>query len=438
MLAAMSLKLRLLASIAILLMLALLLGGALLCWQARAAVQDEIRTSFQGAGQEVRATLAGDVQHTVTMREIIAGFNGQRHVRAFLLNERNAVVAASRTEPAQQVPGWFTRLMAPPQFSARISIPLTGFPCVLLLRSDAGDEIGEVWQLARDAFAAMALFSVAALLLVWLIAGHSLRFVRPFQDGLRTISDGNYDARLTPDGPPEFTALAQGFNHMAARLSDYRKSNHRLQQQILGLQEEERAEIARDLHDEVGPYLFAIQVDADAMAKAGDEQARTRAGAIRDAALHIQRHMKFLLRQLKPVSGLNFGLETAIDDLIAFWERRHPDIRFERRIDSGIRLDGRAEEAAYRIVQESVSNAVRHGHPRTIRIALTDAETGVTVCIEDDGSGFDDQTRGGMGLNGMAERVQALNGQLQIEHPQRGVRVRALLPHADRRELEKA
>ncbi len=436
----MSLKLRLLASVAALLVFALLLGGAVLCWQARAAVRDEIRTTFAGAQKEVDATLAGDVQHTLTMRQVIAALNGGRNVRGFLLNEQNNVVAASRIaavgEPA---PAWFASLIAPPQLTARIAIPLPGFPCVLLLQSDAGNEIGEIWQLVRDAFAAMTLFSVITLLFVWLIVDRAMGFFRRLQGGLGIISEGDYGARLTASGPPEFAALAEGFNHMAARLSSYRKSNHRLQKQILSLQEEERAEIARDLHDEVGPYLFAIQVDADAVAKSGNAQTRERAGAIREAALHIQHHVKFILRQLRPVAGLDFGLETAIDDMIAFWKRRHPDITFERRIDFGIHLDRRSEETAYRIVQESVSNAVRHGRPHVVSIALAEAEDGVRLTVEDDGEGLGATgAQSGMGLKGMAERVQALSGKFTIENRERGVRVCVQLPRADAREMEEA
>ena len=436
----MSLKLRLLASVAALLVFALLLGGTALCWQARASVRDEIRTTFTGAGKEVDATLAGDVQHTLTMRQVIAALNGDRNVRGFLLNEENNIVASSGTAaPNEPAPAWFASLIAPPQLTARVAIPIRGFPCILVLKSDAQNEIAEIWQLVRAAFAAMTLFSAVTLLFVWLIVDRAMSFFRRFQGGLGTISEGDYGARLTASGPPEFAALAEGFNHMAARLSGYRSSNQRLQKQILGLQEEERAEIARDLHDEVGPYLFAIQVDADAVAKAGNVQARERAGAIREAALHIQQHVKYLLRQLRPVAGLDFGLETAIDDMIAFWKKRHPDIAFERRIAPGIRLDRRGEETAYRIIQESVSNAVRHGHPHHIAIALAEAADGVRLTVEDDGEGFDTAgEKSGMGLKGMAERVQALNGQFTIENKDRGVRICATLPRADAREMEDA
>ena len=436
----MSLKLRLILSIAASLLLALLLGGAALMLSARAAVRDEVGTAFQGARDEVRDTLIGDVQHTVTMRKVIAGFDGQRHVRASLLNETNQEIVASKLAPvSQQAPAWFAALIAPPVLTEKIAIPLEGFPCILLLKSDAANETGEIWQLARDGFAAMALFSAIILLCVWLIIDRSLLFFRHFQSGLRTISDGDYEARLGEECPPELGALAKGFNHMAARLADYRRSNQRLEQQILTLQDEERAQIARDLHDEVGPYLFAIQVDADAVAKSGNEALRERAGAIRQAALHIQRHVKNILRQLKPVSELDFGLEVAIDDLIAFWKSRHPEIRFERRIGAGVALDRRGEEAVYRIVQESMSNAVRHGHPRAVRIELVQDKDQAVLSVEDDGVGFSEGTgEDGMGLKGMAERVRALSGQFRVEQDGHGVRICALLPNARTREMADA
>ena len=435
----MSLKICLLASIAVLLAAALLLGGGVLGWQARRAVRDEIRVTFQSAKRVLGTTLAGDTQYRVTMRQLFANLNGQRSVRVILLNEQGGVMIASQTAAVTPpAPDWFSALMAPPQLEARLQIPQAECSCVLVIKSDAGNEIGEIWQLARDAFAVMTVSSIITLLFVWLIVDHALGFFSRFRNGLGTISEGDYDTRLEPAGPPEFAALAEGFNHMAARLSEYRKSKLRLQKQILSLQEEERAEIARDLHDEVGPYLFAIQVDADAVAKSGNAQARERAGAIREATQHIQHHVKFILRQLRPVSGLAFGLGTAIEDMISFWKKSHPDIIFERKTDFGIQLSRRGEETLYRIVQESVSNAVRHAHPHLIRIVLADGGDCVILTIEDDGPGLGTATESSMGLKGMAERVQALNGQFSVENREHGVRVRAVLPCTETQEMENA
>src|SRR6202008_2477114 len=96
----------------------------------------------------------------------------------------------------------------------------------------------------------------------------------------------------------------------------------------------------------------------------------TRLGAsVREAVMHIQQQVRDILRQLRPVTQLEFGLEAAIRDLASFWSRRNPHIRFALDISLGVAPGRRQEEAAYRIVQESISNAVRHGPPDVIRLA---------------------------------------------------------------------
>jgi len=311
---------------------------------------------------------------------------------------------------------------------------------VVELTSDPRSEITDVWDHASDAFVAMLLFCAATMAAVSLAVAYALRFFRRFQTGLLAISDGGYDARLDAKGPPEFVALARGFNHMAARLETFSESNQRLQQQILSIQEEERTGIARDLHDEVGPYLFAIQVDANILAKSAEPQTRSMGAAIREAALHVQTHVKEILRQLRPVSSLDFGLEPAIADLVAFWARRHPNIAFTRTITATPGLDRRGEDAAYRIVQESLSNAVRHGSPTRIEIVITDQPDQVMVSVTDNGGGLKQELPAGMslgqmGLSGMQERLRTLGGRMTVEEVKgTGVCIRAFLPKI--RELE--
>ena len=104
----MSLKLRLMASIAASLLLTLLLGGAALFWQARATAQNEIAASFRVTERAIRITLESDVQHKVTFRQVIASIDGHRNLRAYLYNEKNQVIAASKLgETAVPAPAIF-------------------------------------------------------------------------------------------------------------------------------------------------------------------------------------------------------------------------------------------------------------------------------------------------------------------------------------------
>src|SRR5579863_732399 len=350
----MSLQIRLIATVTALLMLALAAGAMLLSVHARTVVGLEVRTAFDGARHSVHDTLQSDVEHTVTLRQVVASFEGQRHVRAALMNEAGKTIVQSRIghvdDPA---PAWFQRMMAPPPLSARIPIALPKYPCVVVLTSDPSNEIAEVWSHARDAFVIMALFCLATLGVLWLAIITALPFFRRFQAGLLAIADGSYDAHLPASGPPEFARLAKGFNHMAGQLSVLSKSNRQLYAQLQNVQEEERAGIARDLHDEVGAYLFAIQVDAKAVSRIGSPEATRLSNTIRESVAHIQNQVKNILRQLRPVSQLEFGLESAVGDLVAFWARRHPDIVFQQRISLPPLADRRYGEAAYRIVQEA-------------------------------------------------------------------------------------
>ncbi|HSS12340.1 MAG TPA: histidine kinase [Rhizomicrobium sp.] len=442
-----SLKLRVLGSIAALLILSLLAGAILLSVHAHALVELEVRTAFNGAAQSVRDTLRSDVQHTVTLREVVSSFQGQRHVRAALVNENKKVIVQSQigrlSDPA---PAWFARLMTPPPLTARFPIALPGYPCLVVLTSDAHSEVAEVWGHVRDAFVIMLLFCVSTLAVVSLAVGAGLRFLDRFQMGLQAISDSRFGTRLDVKGPPEFTRLAQGFNHMASELSAFSRANRQLYAQLQNVQEEERAEIARDLHDEVGPYLFALQVDAKAVGALNAPGASRLSASVREAVIHIQQQVRNILRQLRPVTQLEFGLEAAIGDLAAFWMRRNPDIRFERTVDLKVPLERRHEEAAYRIVQEAVSNAVRHGNPKVIEIAVRSDGGQLTVTVKDDGDGAQDIgeerinlspismapiSLGQAGIAGMRERVAALKGRLDIDNlPGHGVRLCAVLPLA--------
>jgi len=433
----MSLKFRVLGSIAALLILSLVAGAIVLSVHAHSLVDVEVRTAFSGATQSVRDTLRSDVEHTVTLREVVANFQGQRHVRAALVNETGKVIVQSEiAHLADRAPAWFERMMAPQSLTARIPIALPGYPCVVVLTSDPRSEIAEIWGPVRDAFFIMLLFSVATMALAWLAVGTGLRFLGRFQSGLQAISDSRYDTRLAVKGPPEFARLAEGFNHMASRLSQLSGSNRQLYAQLQSAQEEERAEIARDLHDEVGPYLFALQVDAKAIGSMGTPEAARLGSSVREAVMHIQRHVRDILRQLRPVTQLEFGLEAAVRDLAGFWARRNPAIRFELDIQLSVAPERRQEEAAYRIVQEGISNAMRHGHPDLIQIDIRSDRERLDVAVEDNGGGIqgaagETVSLGRAGLTGMRERVLGLKGELHVVNfPGRGVRLSAGFPLA--------
>jgi two-component system sensor histidine kinase UhpB len=236
-------------------------------------------------------------------------------------------------------------------------------------------------------------------------------------------------------GPLELVHLYQGFNKMVEQLQRTEQQNKRLQEQLTTVQDEERADLARNLHDEIGPLLFAADVDAVAIAQLAQKGEHghipERVGIIREAIGQMQRHVRDILGRLRPAVLLDVGLAHAIDNLVSFWRAHRPSLNFRVDVpdDSlGELLDG----TVYRIVQESLSNAVRHGNPATIEIAVkANADGSVGIRIVDDGGGLKSNGRpGGIGIIGMQERVATLGGDLEVKNRTdgRGVVVTARIP----------
>lgn len=441
-----SLRFRLISAISALLVATLALAAGVAAWRAYGSVLTEMRAAMSGAETVAREAFGrhGENEKPDDLTDLVHSFNGQRHVRAAVVLASGKTWMQSRPlAPDDQAPGWFAALIGVHPQSVRIPAPApTG--ATLVLSTDPTDEIAEVWRQTSGAFVTLMLFCGGVCLAIYLIVGHALRRFGEFDLALRAIGDGRYDTDLSERGPPEFVRLARGFNHMAGRIREVEQRNSDLHEQILTLQEEERAAMARDLHDEVGPYLFAIHVDAGdipRLSRAGDgEGVVERASAIREATAHVQKHVRAILRQLRARDALEFGLRPAIDELVSFWSRRCPAVAFTVKTDTGPHpLPRKVEEVAYRLIQESISNAIRHGQPERLGVTAIRLEADeLLIEVVNDGAPSAKPNAAGTGLRGMAERVQTLAGRFECGPIEGGFRTRAHLPLGDRSSAEKA
>ena len=436
----MSLRLRLIASFAIPLALSIVFGCSLLGWHATRTVRAELVAALEVGRQSIRNGIAelpspGDPERD--LRSLIRTFDGNRHVRATLLSPSGALLLESHLlSPATTVPAWFRDLIGPRIPPSGIAVPPNlANGMTIQLGTDPTNEAGEVWGEIHDTVLALAVFCLLALAFITWTVRRSLRPVDGLIAGLSRIGSGDYDARVAEEGPAELALLAGGFNRMAARLGAIEAQNLRLHAQLATLQEEERAELARDLHDEIGPSLFAMSITAAAigeLAKAGrngdiPEQVR----AIRDVIAGTQRRIRDILGRLRPASAVELGLRPAIESLIGFWRAHCPAIAFALAFSLDEAMIGDSlKETIYRVVQEALSNAVRHGRPGRIDIALTDSAGEIILEVSDNGAGAPVSGLPGFGLRGMRERVAALSGTLAIERltPDSGWRVIVRLP----------
>ncbi len=444
----MSLRLRLIALIAVVLAASLAAGGGVASLNASRSVQTEMDSAQSVAGQIVVngiALLESAADPEAGLEHLIAAFKGNRHIRVYLTGETQAV-AAPPNEAAMlgEVPAWFVRLLGVSAGRTRIPVTIGGRDYgAVVIETDPHNEILEIWDKFADALLVLALFSGATMILVYFFIGRALRPLERMAGALSRIGAGDYGVRLTGRLPPELSKLRDSFNRMAGQLAEMDAENRRLNEQLLTLQEQERGDIARDLHDEIGPFLFAINVDAANIARQIEEgrpdsirSIKSQVASIGEAVGHMQKQVRAMLGRLRPIGLAEFGLAEAIGNLIGFWHRRYPGIDY--RVDIAPEIDGFGEvidPAIYRIVQECLSNAVRHGRPGTITVSVRHAgkagSEDVIVRVCDDGRGMTGGEAPGFGLLGMSERVKAMGGTLEIaSEPGAGMTVTAVIPLA--------
>lgn len=417
----MSLRIRLLISIASALLASFALCAGLACWHAARSVRTELTAAIDVGAQTVRnaiedfdtsAGIAGEPLR------LVATFDGNRHVRAALLDPSGRTVAESQPLlPDYPVPRWFMWLVAPDIPKVRADLPVLAGGGAIELRGEPVNESGEAWVAFEYAAVELLVFCGLASAVMLGTVGTALRPLARLSEALDRVGPGNHGVRVPAHGPPEVARLAEGFNRMEERLAAVEVQNRRLHDQLLTLQDEERADLARDLHDEIGPFLFSINVTAstiDRLAVTGSSAGiAAQVGLIREDVGHMQRHVRSILERLHPVSPVAFGLAPAIEDMLSFWRARHPDIMFK--LNTTVALDSCGEatqEVAYRVVQEAVSNALRHSRPRGVGVTLHRDAGALVVGVTDDGTAVTAPGAGGLGLDGMRQRVAASGGTL--------------------------
>ncbi|HXH98084.1 MAG TPA: GAF domain-containing sensor histidine kinase [Gaiellaceae bacterium] len=227
--------------------------------------------------------------------------------------------------------------------------------------------------------------------------------------------------KLGPD--PRFShedlRLAETFAARAAVAIDLsrrvaRDALHR----VVGAQELERRRLARELHDETGQALTSILLALRSIEEApSDEEMRSAVREVRDLVRSTLQDVRQLAVELRPKALDDFGLVAALERLTeSFVEQTGIAVEFQTALPEG-RLQAEAETALYRIVQESLTNIVKHARASRVSVVLTRKDDSVSVIVEDDGVGFEPgrAREGGLGLVGMRERVGLLGGRLTVE-----------------------
>jgi len=424
MLPPLSLRLRLLLLIAVVLAAGALIGAGLSLVHAGGRIRGESEAAARLAVALAQSIVADRVPWSAAPRAEFAALRTLRHLRVGFADE----AAPPPSRPA--APEWFSALMAPPRETLRLDAGRAG---VLVISTDSSDEIAEIWQeLSALALGGLA-SAAAAFVLASVAVSKTLRPLGALADGLAGLEHKDYALRVSPGGAPDFSRIADRVNALAATLERLDGENRRLLRRMLQVQDEERRDIARDLHDEFGPFLFTLRAGLGALARkaaSGDAAAVEQGCARLDAQLaELQQVNRRILGRLRPAALEEMGLADALEALAAGWREMHPQVTLE--LDVAAARAPLAEDialTAYRIAQEGLTNAYRHSGADHVALRVSRDEGMLSLEVTDNGAGLSDAPAG-LGLRGMSERVAALGGRLETQDgPGQGARLLAILP----------
>ena len=243
----------------------------------------------------------------------------------------------------------------------------------------------------------------------------SLRPLRRLMEMMLVIDVVEPGVRTQPHGPVEVASVIIRFNVMLDRLEHERRHSMR---RVLVAQEAERRRVAQELHDEIGQNLTAAVLELNRVREGGV----VLGDALDDVQALVRDSLETLSEitaRLRPATFDDLGLASALQSLAADSERR-TGIEVETVVDGALQvIDPDAELVLYRVAQEALTNALRHGACSRVSIEVRRENGAVLLRVTDDGAGLGD-AMSGAGIRGMRERAAMIGGRLRFSAPETG------------------
>ena len=279
---------------------------------------------------------------------------------------------------------------------------------------------------------ALALSLVINLALVYI----ALRPLSDLEAVATRVSAGDMEARVPPSllADRDMSRIGSATNTLLDQMGEERERVRRLAVQVISAQDEERARVARELHDSTAQILAAIMLQLGVAARESTSPVLDeRIATLRELAAEALEEVRTMAHTMHPRILDDLGLGAALEWLVR-------QTGAQESVSVGVSADASASEVPahlasvlYRVAQEALRNVVRHAGARHADVSLRVHGGSATLEVTDDGSGFDvrraEERRPGMGLFSMRERVELVKGQLDVTSlPGRGTRVVASVP----------
>lgn len=427
----MSLRLRLSLLLGVLNLGFLMVLATLLISNMRASIQEEITAAHRVTVQLLgtAAQTSGMIGPVPTVMQNFLQRLGRVRANEIRLYETGGrlryISPPSHYKEGRRAPGMFAHLM-----SAKLERTLIDLPGARLeIIPDDSRAVLDAWDDLTTLFLLwLAFFTILHVTLLWFLR-HLLRPAEALLGGLDQLAHGNFSVQLPASPVAEWHDLTTGFNTVAAALqrgqieqrqlalttqalTENREVTHMIEAGI----EAERKRLSRELHDELGQSVTAIRLIATSLARrqdAGPEIAEN-ANKIAEVAAGLYDGVQRIVRELRPAVLEQSNLTTALDEIVREWRNLHPEIALHLTCTGDCsELGEELTLTAFRAVQESLTNVLKHAAARQVGIEVTHSDEILTLSIRDDGCGAPSQPGTRRGLAGMKERAAALGGTLE-------------------------
>jgi two-component system sensor histidine kinase UhpB len=385
------------------------------------------------------ASLQGTSDPEAHLKILLDGLKELRHVRIYRAGDSEPVPENAEFAGGG-VPAWLAGLAERlPDLEIPVVVNGKDFG-KLVVAPRADHEAGEIWE-SILAFTAVGLgLGTATVIFMGIMIAHLLRPIKDVGDALMVLDAGRYDVAVPEKGPPEIADICRKLNRFAGTLERTIRENRRLTERLISVQDEERKELARELHDELGPYLFAIKaavtvIDTE-IARSGADNSKLRdASATLFASTEtIQRVNRRVLAKLRPLGLDEFGIQAKLNSLIALLRQSHSTVAINLTVaDDMPECDETTNLTVYRLVQEGLTNAFKHSAASAIDVIVEPVEVAqlpasmrepvqrvIRVTVADDGKGLPENLTPSYGIAGMTERVWATGGEIKLSNRMSG------------------
>ena len=291
-------------------------------------------------------------------------------------------------------------------------------------------------DLTSDFTSLAILICIIAVVIISFLTAYLIKPIKELAIIASEIKNNNYIVKSNYVGEDEIGKLAKSFNEMAQKLQENKEDNNRLLKalrlkevnrnvlinKLFTAQEDERKAISRELHDGAGQSITSILAYLRVLsAKLTDDSQLKLVTAVREVIVNVLEELRQLAVNLRPPALDRFGVFTTIEKhLTSLAEHHNIEISFDYPKRKYL-LSDNISLALYRILQEATTNILKHAHATSINISVDIGIENLILIISDNGCGFSKTTLANardanhLGLYGMQERVELLNGSFEIE-----------------------